>query len=67
MGLLYLTLMERNFKNKKKLTPVRMMNRAGLNNKNIMNSVGFHDSYSININSSESWWDEQYFLRIFLR
>jgi hypothetical protein len=52
--------MGRNLKNKKKLTLVRMMNRTGLNNKNIVISVNFNDSDIINRNSRELCWDEQY-------
>jgi hypothetical protein len=44
--------MERNLESRKKLTPVRLMNDAGLNNKNIMNCVGiFNNNFFININS----------------
>ena len=52
MGFHYLTFMGRNLESRKKLTPVRLMNSAGLNNKNIMNSVGiFNYNSNIIINS----------------
>ena len=40
--------MGRNLKNKKKLMMIRMMNNAGLNDKNIMNSVGTFNDRSVN-------------------
>ena len=39
MGLHYLTFMERNLRNKKKLMLVSIMNIAGLKSKNIINNV----------------------------
>ena len=45
MGLHYLTFMGRKLENKKKLTPVRIMNSASINSKNIVNNVSiFNDS-----------------------
>ena len=49
MGLRYLTLMRRNLENKKKLMPVRIMNSAGMNSKNIVNNVSiFSDGVAMN-------------------
>jgi hypothetical protein len=43
--------MGRNFDNRKKLTPIQIMICAGLNSKNIVNSVSsFNDNSSINSN-----------------
>ena len=54
MGLQYLTFMGRNLVNKKKLTPVRIMNSIALCSKNIVNSVGiFNDSANISNNFME--------------
>ena len=54
MGLHYLTFMGRNLENRKKLTHVRIMNRVGMNNKNVVNSVFlFNDSVAMNSISSE--------------
>ena len=51
MGLPYLTFMGRTLKNKKKLTPIQIINSASLNGKNILNSVViFNDSSVINCN-----------------
>ena len=45
---------EKNLKNKKKLTPVRIMNSIGLYSTNSVNNVGiFNDSANININFTE--------------
>jgi hypothetical protein len=54
MGLHYLMFMRRNLENRKKLTPVRMMNGVSLISKNMMNSVGiFNESVSMNRNFIE--------------
>ena len=40
-------------KNKKKLTPIQIMNNVGLNNKNIVNNVSvFNDNYTMNMGSN---------------
>ena len=53
--------MGRNLGNKKKLTPVRIMNSVSLNNKNIMNNIGiFNDSVTMNSNFRGKYWDEQF-------
>ena len=45
MGLHYLTLMGRNLENKEKLTPIRIVNAAGMNNMNNLYSANiFSDS-----------------------
>ena len=39
--------------------PIRIMNSANLNNKDIMNNVGiFNDSVAISNNLRESYWDK---------
>ena len=41
--------MRRNLENKKKLMPVRIMNSAGMNSKNIVNNVSiFSDGVAMN-------------------
>ena len=53
MDLHYLTYMGRNLENRKKLTPVWIMNSANMNNNNIMNSVGiFKMTFLLLIESS---------------
>lgn len=45
MGIHYLTFMGGNLENRKNLMPVRIMNSANMNSKNIVNNVGiFCDS-----------------------
>ena len=53
MGLHYLTFMGRNLENKKKLTPVCIMNCAGLNSKIIMNSAGIFINSALSSNLRE--------------
>jgi hypothetical protein len=54
MGLQYLTFIGRNLENRKKLTPVGIMNSIGLYSKNIVNTLGiFNDSANINNNFRE--------------
>ena len=43
MGCHYLTFMERNLENRKKLMPIRIMHSASMNSRNIVNSVGVFD------------------------
>ena len=40
MGLHYLTFIGRNLENRKKSTPMQIMNKASINSKNIVNIVG---------------------------
>ena len=55
MGLHYLTFAVRNLEITKKLTPVRIMNSAGLNSKNIVNNVNMlNDSVVMNHNSGNN-------------
>ena len=45
---------EETLKNRKKLTPTRIMNNVGMNSKNVVNNVGiFNDSVAIKINSKK--------------
>ena len=54
MGLQYLTFIRRNLENRKKLTPIGIMNSSGLYSKNIVNTLGiFNDSANINNNFRE--------------
>jgi hypothetical protein len=67
MGFHCLPFMGRNLENKKYLTPVRIMNSAGLIHKNIVNSVDiFNENDANKSNLRQLNWDEQCFLRIFL-
>ena len=51
MGLHYHTFMGWNLEDRKKLTPVWIMNSGGFNNKNIVKSVGvFNISVALNSN-----------------
>jgi hypothetical protein len=51
----------------KELTLIRILNSDGLNGKSIRNSVIiFNDSYDIDSNSMQSYWDEQCFVQILL-
>ena len=46
---------------------VQIMNHAGLNNKNIVNSIGIFNNMSfINSNLKEYCWDEQCIMQLFL-
>ena len=48
MDLQYLTFVGRNLENKKQLTLLQMMNNAGLDSKNIMNSFSiFNDNMTL--------------------
>ena len=51
MGLHYLTFMGRNLDSKKKLTQVWVVNSVGMNNMNIVNSVGIVNIYNVVMNS----------------
>jgi hypothetical protein len=55
-----LTFVGRSLENKKKLTPVRILNSVNLNSKNIMNNVGiFNDGVALNNNFKEYSWNKQ--------
>ena len=48
MGIHYLTIMGRDVENKKNLMQVRIMNRANMNSKNIVNNVGIFCGSAMN-------------------
>ena len=65
MGLHYVIFKGRNLENMKKLMPVRKINNAGVNSKNIVNSLGiFNDIDLINSISFEQYKDRECFMQV---
>ena len=62
MGLYYLAVIRKNLENKKKLTPVEIMNSANMTHKNIVSTFSIHnDSATVNNSFGEYCWYQQLF------